>query len=177
MRPWIQRSTIDALPFHRTKLLRIGHLMPDRVDAQTRSRIMSSIGSKNTVPELMIRKGLHARGFRYRLHSSNVPGKPDLMLPRYNALIFVHGCFWHGHDCHLSGIPKTRTEFWTSKLERNRRRDTEVRNALLKAGWRILVIWGCSLKGRQRLDLEDVLDQAAAWIRGKEQEYEIEGTR
>jgi len=136
---------------------------------------MSGIRGKNTKPELLIRKGLHARGFRYRLHSGKVTGKPDLVLPRFNAVIFVHGCFWHSHDCHLFRMPSTRTEFWQTKLERNRQRDDEVRSALRSAGWRILVIWECALKGRTRLDLKAVLDDAAAWITGNSAEGVIEG--
>lgn len=149
--------------------------MPDIVDAETRSRMMSGIRGKNTKPELLIRKGLHARGFRYRLHSGKVTGKPDLVLPRFNAVIFVHGCFWHSHDCHLFRMPSTRPEFWQAKLERNRQRDDEVRSALRAAGWRILVIWECALKGRTRLDLKAVLDDAAAWIMGNAAEGVIEG--
>ncbi len=137
---------------------------------------MSGIRAKNTKPELLIRKGLHARGFRYRLHSGKVTGKPDLVLPRFNAVIFVHGCFWHSHDCHLFRMPSTRPEFWRAKLERNRQRDDEVRSALRAAGWRILVIWECALKGRTRLDLKAVLDDAAAWITGNAVEGVIEGT-
>lgn len=149
--------------------------MPDIVDAETRSRMMSGIRGKNTKPELLIRKGLHARGFRYRLHSGKVTGKPDLVLPRFNAVIFVHGCFWHSHDCHLFRMPSTRPEFWQAKLERNRQRDDEVRSALRAAGWRILVIWECALKGRTRLDLKAVLDDAAAWITGNSAEGVIKG--
>ena len=137
--------------------------------------MMSGIRGKDTQPELLVRRGLHARGFRFRLHAANVPGKPDLVLARYRAAIFVHGCFWHGHDCHLLKIPSTRPEFWTAKLERNRARDVEVRTALLCAGWRMLVIWECALKGKFRLDLNRLLDGAAAWIRGNEIEGEIAG--
>lgn len=138
---------------------------------------MSGIRGKNTRPELAIRKGLHARGFRFRLHSDTVPGKPDLVLPKYRAAIFVHGCFWHNHDCHLFRMPGTRPEFWSTKLARNRQRDAEVRQALRLAGWRFLVIWECALKGKRRLELTDVLDRASAWIKGMEEEGEIEGER
>lgn len=151
--------------------------MPDIVDAETRSRMMSGIRGKDTKPELLIRKGLHARGFRFRLHAKNVPGKPDLIFPRYRATIFVHGCFWHRHDCHLFKMPSTGTEFWRTKLDRNRARDTEVRCALLNAGWRVLVIWECALKGKIRLDLNEALDRAGAWIRSNDTEGLIEGIR
>ena len=137
--------------------------------------MMSGIRGRNTKPEIMIRKGLHARGFRFRLHSPKVLGKPDLVLPRYRAAIFVHGCFWHGHDCHLFKVPSTRTEFWQAKIDRNRERDAEVRSSLLEAGWRRLVIWECALKGKFRLDIAEVLDQASAWVTGKAAEGEIAG--
>jgi DNA mismatch endonuclease (patch repair protein) len=150
--------------------------LPDIVDRETRSRMMSGIRGKNTKPEILVRKGLHARGFRFRLHSPKVPGKPDLVLPRYRAAIFVHGCFWHGHDCHLFKMPSTRTEFWQAKIARNRERDVEVRSSLLEAGWRRLVIWECALKGKFRLDLFEVLDRASAWITGKAAEGEIAGS-
>lgn len=136
---------------------------------------MSGIRGKNTRPELLIRKGLHARGFRFRLHSCAVPGKPDLILPRYSAAIFVHGCFWHSHDCHLFRLPATRPDFWAAKLERNRRRDAEVRDALRRAGWRILTIWECALKGKTRLDIEVVIARAADWLRGNTPAGEIAG--
>lgn len=138
---------------------------------------MSGIRGKDTKPEMLVRKGLHARGFRFRLHAADVPGKPDLVLPRYHALVFVHGCFWHSHDCHLFRMPTTRTDFWKAKLERNCQRDAEVGEALRSAGWRILVIWECALKGKFRLDPEDVFDRAEVWIRGSSDNNEIEGVR
>jgi DNA mismatch endonuclease (patch repair protein) len=150
-------------------------LLPDIVDKETRSRMMSGIRGKNTKPELVIRKGLHARGFRFRLHSSKVPGKPDLVLPRYRAAIFVHGCFWHSHDCHFFKMPSTRPDFWKAKLARNRERDEEVRKSLLDAGWRILVIWECAIKGKNRIDLDELFTKITAWIRGEDIEDEIAG--
>ena len=136
---------------------------------------MSGIRGKDTKPELLIRKGLHARGFRYRMHSRKVTGKPDLILPKYSAAVFIHGCFWHSHDCHLFKMPSTRPEFWAAKFERNRQRDRDVRAALLETGWRILVIWECALKGKTRLDTGIVLDAASDWIRGDSMEGEIAG--
>lgn len=138
---------------------------------------MSGIRAKDTKPELLVRKGLHGRGFRFRLYSRKVPGKPDLILPRYHAAIFVHGCFWHRHDCHLFKMPSTRPEFWKSKLERNQERDAQVREALMQAGWRLLVIWECAIKGKHRLDPDDLLDTAATWIRGSNSKGEIAGRR
>ena len=114
-------------------------------------------------------------GFRFRLHSSDVPGRPDLVLRRYRVAIYVHGCFWHGHDCHLFRFPSTRPEFWRSKIARNVERDQEVRKTLREEGWRRLVIWECALKGKWRLDFDGVLSRAGRWIRGSETEAEIAG--
>lgn len=136
---------------------------------------MSGIRAENTQPELAIRKGLHARGFRFRLHANDVPGKPDLVLPRYRAAIFVHGCFWHGHDCHLFKMPSTRPEFWSAKIDRNRARDTIVRAQLDESGWRYLAIWECALKGRTRLDFDDVMDKTESFLRSSAATGEIEG--
>lgn len=137
---------------------------------------MSGIKGKNTKPELLVRSGLHSRGFRYRLHSSKVPGKPDLVLVRYRVAIFVHGCFWHGHDCHLFKMPATRPEFWESKISRNKKRDQDVRRLVLQDSWRRLVIWECALKGRSRLDFDALILRADSWIRGSEREVEITGS-
>ena len=149
--------------------------MPDVVDQLTRSRMMSGIRAVNTQPELAIRKGLHAKGFRFRLHAKDVPGKPDLVLPRYRAAVFVHGCFWHGHNCHLFRMPSTRPEFWSAKIERNRTRDTTVEGQLNEAGWRRLVIWECAIKGRTRLDFDELINRTASWLRGDAQCGEIAG--
>ena len=138
--------------------------MVDVVDPETRSRMMSGIRGKNTKPELLIRKGLHARGFRFCLHDKRLPGKPDLVLPEFNTVIFVHGCFWHGHDCHLFKWPKTRRAFWRKKILRNKEKDAESYAYLKKDGWYILTIWECALKGRTRRPLEQVLDSAADWL-------------
>lgn len=136
---------------------------------------MSGIRGKDTKPELLIRRGLHARGFRYRLHSPSLTGKPDMVLPKYRAAIFVHGCFWHGHNCHLFRMPGTRTDFWETKITRNRERDSEVRKSLRELGWRTLVVWECALKGTTRLDLGDVLDRISSWLRGSSGAMEIAG--
>ena len=152
------------------------HLMVDVVDTATRSRMMAGIRAENTKPELTVRKGLHARGYRYRLHSRKAAGKPDLVLPRHRAAIFVHGCFWHGHNCHLFRMPATRTEFWRAKIAGNRQRDDHVREALLQSGWRRLVIWECALKGRERLELSSMLDGVCDWIESGGRDMEIAGT-
>jgi DNA mismatch endonuclease, patch repair protein len=137
--------------------------------------MMSGIRAANTQPELRIRKGLHARGFRFRLHAKDVPGKPDLVLPRFHTAILVHGCFWHGHDCHLFRMPSTRPEFWSAKIEANRKRDGIVRSQLDEFGWRYLVIWECALKGRTRLDFDEVMERTASWLRGNAVTGEIAG--
>lgn len=149
--------------------------LPDIVDPETRSRMMSGIRARDTKPELMVRRGLHARGFRYRLHSRGVPGKPDFVLRRYRAAVFVHGCFWHGHDCPLFRLPGTRREFWRAKIERNRQRDREVDAALEAAGWRRLTVWECALRGRTRLDFAELIERTAVWLRGSSPALEIRG--
>ena len=149
--------------------------MADVVDPATRSRMMSGIRGKNTKPELLIRKALHARGFRYRIHCRDLPGNPDLCLPKYRAVIFVHGCFWHGHACHLFKWPKTRPEFWREKIGRNWEVDAASEQALAAAGWRQAVIWECALKGRNRLPLEDVILTCADWLISNRPKLEIRG--
>ena len=136
---------------------------------------MSGIRGKNTKPELVIRKGLHALGFRYRLHDKSLPGKPDLVLPRYRAVLMVNGCFWHMHDCHLFKWPSSRPEFWRSKIERNRQKDMENLAALEERGWRVLVIWECAVKGRTRRPLPEVIATAAEWLAGDNRQMEIRG--
>lgn len=149
--------------------------MPDVVDAATRSRMMSGIRGKNTKPEMLLRKGLHARGLRYRLHAKDLPGSPDMVFPARKAVLFVHGCFWHGHDCHLFRMPGSRPDFWRTKIERNREVDRRSVEALRDAGWRVGTVWECALKGRTRLDLEAVLDACALWVRQGGDWLEIRG--
>jgi DNA mismatch endonuclease, patch repair protein len=121
--------------------------MADVHDKKTRSYNMSQIKGKNTKPELLVRKFLHAQGFRYRLHDKKLPGKPDLVLPKYKTVIFIHGCFWHGHaDCRYYVVPKTRTEWWLNKINRNQNNDSKALAALKSHGWKIIVLWECDLK-------------------------------
>jgi DNA mismatch endonuclease (patch repair protein) len=124
---------------------------------------------------MLLRRGLHARGIRYRLHARELPGKPDMVFPARKAVLFAHGCFWHGHDCHLFRLPSTRPEFWSAKIERNRAVDERSTAALRAAGWRVGVVWECALKGRTRLPFEEVLDRCEAWIRGTGESLEIHG--
>lgn len=148
----------------------------DVVDAATRSRMMAGIRGKHTKPELVIRRGLHALGFRFRLHDRALPGKPDLVLARWCAVIQIHGCFWHGHDCPLFRWPQTREEFWRTKIGRNAERDREVDAALDRAGWRVLTVWECALKGPGRIGTDAVLARIADWLRSDARTGEIRGT-
>jgi DNA mismatch endonuclease (patch repair protein) len=121
--------------------------MADVHDSKTRSYNMSQIKGKNTKPEMLVRRFLHASGFRYRLHVKNLPGKPDIVLPKYKTVIFVHGCFWHGHNhCKYYVIPKTKTEWWLNKINRNIANDRKSIKALKSSGWKIFNIWECELK-------------------------------
>jgi DNA mismatch endonuclease, patch repair protein len=121
--------------------------MADVHNKQTRSYNMSRIRSKDTKPELLVRKTLHAQGFRYTLHDKKLPGKPDIVLPKYKTVIFIHGCFWHGHDnCKYFKVPKTRTEWWINKIGRNKLNDEKAIKTLKKEGWKIITIWECALK-------------------------------
>ena len=113
----------------------------------TRSYNMSRIKSKNTKPELLVRKFLHANGFRYKLHDKKLSGKPDIVLPKYKTVIFIHGCFWHGHkNCKYFVVPKTRTEWWLNKINSNIANDAKAAKALKKEGWKIIHLWECNLK-------------------------------
>ena len=149
--------------------------MTDVVDKKTRSRMMSGIQGKDTKPELIIRKGLFARGFRYLLHDKRLPGKPDLVLPKYNAVIFVHGCFWHAHGCILFKWPKTRKDFWREKISGNKVRDERNVKELVSKGWRVMQIWECSIKGPKRKDIDRILDRVEKWLVGKRRRGEISG--
>lgn len=125
--------------------------MADKHTPQQRSYNMSQVKSKNTKPELMVRKFLFSQGFRYRLHDKKLPGKPDIVLPKYKTVIFVHGCFFHGHEgCRYATIPQTRTEWWQEKINGNRRRDGENEARLSALGWRIITLYECELKPAQR---------------------------
>ena len=136
--------------------------------------MMSGIRGKNTKPELLIRKALHARGFRYRLHC-DLPGKPDICLPKHRAVIFVHGCFWHGHECHLFKWPSTRSEFWRAEIARNCEVDQAAEQRLLATGWRVATIWECALKGKSRLTLDDVVQRCADWLISDRERLMIRG--
>jgi DNA mismatch endonuclease (patch repair protein) len=134
---------------------------------------MSAIRGKDTKPELQVRRALHAAGFRYRLHAKDLPGTPDLVLPKYKAVVFVHGCFWHQHDCSLFKWPAARANFWRQKLAANVARDRAAYSALRSRDWRIATVWECSMKGRRRLAEWAVGGQLAEWLRGDDAEFEL----
>lgn len=120
--------------------------MPDRLTPQQRHNCMSHIRSRNTEPEVRLRKELFRLGYRYRLNVKNLPGKPDIVLPKYRSCIFVNGCFWHGHNgCQKFVMPKTNTEFWQKKIDNNRERDIKVYSELECNGWNVIVVWECEL--------------------------------
>lgn len=136
--------------------------MVDVVDKATRSRMMSGIRGKNTNPEIKVRKALHAQGFRYRLHVADLPGRPDIVLPRYRAVVLVHGCFWHRHEgCRYATTPATRADFWSEKFRRNVERDEQAERALRDLGWRVATLWECDIK---QFDAE-ALARLTGWLR------------
>lgn len=127
---------------------------------------MSRIQAKDTKPELTIRRLLFADGFRYRIHVKTLPGTPDLVLPKYRAVIFVHGCFWHGHDgCKYAKLPTTHVEFWRDKISKNKERDQRVRQELVSGGWRVLTIWTCSINNQAKV--KETYTQVKDWILNK----------
>lgn len=147
--------------------------MVDIVNSVTRSRMMAGIKSKNTKPELTIRSLLHCRGFRFRLHVKKLPGKPDIVLPKYHSVIFIHGCFWHGHEnCRLFKLPDTRREFWQEKILRNRSNDVRAINLLRALGWRVCIIWECKIRASKR-DLTQMADLISDFLKGEESFLEL----
>ena len=134
--------------------------MVDRISKEHRSWNMSRITGKNTTPELVIRKLLHRAGYRFRLHAAELPGKPDIVLPKYQTVIFVNGCYWHRHKgCSEATIPKTRTDFWLEKFRRTVERDKQKQAELEKLGWNVLTVWECELKTDPELTLNLVKQQ------------------
>lgn len=150
--------------------------MTDIVDQQTRSRMMAGIKGKDTEPEMALRRAMHARGFRYRLHAKGLPGRPDLVLLKYGSVVFVHGCFWHRHPgCRYTSVPSTRPDFWQTKFEANVVRDNAARSALLAAGWRVATVWECAAKKPQQVEV--AVNLLAAWLRSGAAEIEIDETK
>lgn len=147
--------------------------MSDVLSAQQRSLCMSRIRGKDTKPEILVRKGLFALGFRFRLHAKDLPGSPDLVFPKHRAVIFVHGCLWHGHACHLFKWPQTNAVFWRNKIEKNKHNDTACQQALRAAGWRVLTIWECALRGRKRMEPGSLLNNVSQWLRSQQADAQL----
>ncbi|MFB9069295.1 very short patch repair endonuclease [Pseudofulvimonas gallinarii] len=141
--------------------------MADIISPERRSALMSRIRGKDTRIELEVRRGLHALGFRYRLAGAGLPGRPDLVLPKYRTVVFVHGCFWHQHHCHLFRLPKTRTEFWKTKVDANRARDLRSEAQLRELGWHVETVWECQLRGLSTEAMRDVIICIAERIRAR----------
>lgn len=145
--------------------------MVDVVDSATRSRMMSGIRSANTKPELRLRRALHAEGFRFRLHDRSLPGSPDIVLPRWRAVIEVRGCFWHRHGgCRFTTTPATRPEFWKDKFSSNVERDHRNEVLLREACWRVAIVWECAVREK---DIEPLIEQVAGWIRSDNERIEL----
>jgi len=146
--------------------------MTDTVSPAVRSRMMSGIRAKDTKPEMIVRHGLHRAGFRYVLHDRRLPGRPDVVLPRYRAVIFVNGCFWHGHACRFFRLPATRPEFWSAKIERNRTNDAAACASLVAAGWRMATVWECALRGNE-VTRGEAISRLVQWLRSRSARLEL----
>ena len=138
---------------------------------------MSRVRSRDTAPELMVRRGLHARGLRFRLHRDDLPGRPDLVFPKFGAVIFVHGCFWHGHDCPLFRWPQTRRKFWHEKISKNQERDQLALSCLADQEWRVLTVWECALRGGGRYPVGDVMRRCHDFLLDPARHVEVVGGR
>jgi DNA mismatch endonuclease (patch repair protein) len=145
--------------------------MPDKYSKETRSRMMSGIKNKNTKPEIMIRRELFGNGFRYRLHNGKLPGKPDLVLKKYMAIVFIHGCFWHRHNCHYFVWPKSNTEFWREKINGNKRNDQKVIKQLQSMGYRICIFWECVTRDNEMFP--KAMKKLVKWLPGKSKFLEL----
>ncbi len=141
--------------------------MADVLTPQQRRLNMSRIRGRDTQIEVALRRALHARGLRFRLHGRNLPGRPDIVFPRFRAVVFVHGCFWHGHTCPLFKAPATRAAFWRKKIRGNAKRDRKVEKCMLEEGWRVITVWECALRGAKRRPADAVADQIVRWLRSR----------
>lgn len=138
--------------------------MADIIDPATRSRMMAAIRSRDTKPEVTLRRALHSRGFRFRLHDRQLPGRPDIVLPRYRSVVLVNGCFWQRHGCNNSRLPSTRVEFWRSKLDANVSRDLRNQHELAQLGWRVAVVWECEIREAERNGDPALYERLAHWL-------------
>lgn len=141
--------------------------MVDRLTPAQRSELMSRIRGRDTRPEMTVRRLLHGMGFRYRLHRRDIPGTPDIVLPRWKAIVLVHGCFFHGHACPAFRLPSSNREFWERKIGRNRERDLATMKLLRARGWRVMTVWECALRGPMRLAPEMVSQALVTFIEGE----------
>ena len=134
--------------------------MPDVFTSEKRSEVMRKIKSKNTKPEMQVRRALHALGYRYRLHVKSLPGTPDIVLRKYKTVIQIQGCFWHGHNCKIAHTPKSNQEYWLPKIERNIRRDQENNAKLAEQGWKEIIVWECSCRKKNLFikEIQRILD-------------------
>lgn len=146
----------------------------DPLTPTQRRENMSRIRGRDTAPEMIVRKGLHARGLRFRLHCRGLPGSPDLVFASRHVVVFVHGCFWHGHDCALGVLPKTNAEFWRTKLARNEERDAQATSDLMMQRWRVATIWECAVRGKTRLSQDDIMDRLSVFIRSRRRTKSLE---
>ncbi len=152
--------------------------MTDILTTEQRKKNMNRVRSRDSSIEKAIRKGLHALGFRFRLCVKNLPGKPDVVLTKYHTIIFINGCFWHAHSCYRSKLPTTRADFWAKKLSENAARDKVNLKQLLDMGWRVAILWECSMRGKLRLDYCDILEDLTGFIFNNQLNYfEIIGRR
>ena len=145
----------------------------DTVDKLTRSRIMASVGQKDTKPEKALRLALHASGLRYRLNDKRLPGSPDLVFPKFNAVVFVHGCFWHAHGCKYSTAPSSNKEFWKDKFIENRIRDRKKESSLLALGLRVLIVWDCAITKAGADSLKKTVEKTIRWLKSQKGYNEI----
>ncbi len=146
---------------------------PDPLTPAQRRQNMQRIKARDTKPEMILRRALHGAGLRYRLHAAGLPGRPDIVFARRRAVIFIHGCFWHGHECSRGVIPQTNADFWDAKIAANRRRDKAQAEALLAQGWRVAVIWECALVGRQRRVRDEFVGAVGAWLESNQPNIEL----
>ncbi|PRH85457.1 very short patch repair endonuclease [Labrys okinawensis] len=137
----------------------------DKLSVEQRSFAMSRVKSRDTKPEIMLRRALHARGLRYRLHGARMVGRPDIVLPRWRAVVFVHGCFWHGHECARAAPPQSNVDFWAEKIGKNADRDAAQVARLRAEGWRVATVWQCALLGKNRLGAEFAAEHIHNWLR------------
>lgn len=149
--------------------------MADVVTQDVRSQIMAAIPAKNTKIELVVRRALFSLGYRYRLHARQLPGRPDIVLQKYRAVIFVHGCFWHGHDCPLFRAPKTNSSFWRRKIRRTQLLDRNEQQLLLQQGWRVFTVWECCLRGKTSGQIESAARRLDRWLKSQSQQGEMRG--